>query len=83
MIKLKYFQLTEDLKGQILSGQILPGEKYLPRIPWQRSMASAGRPFGKPLRFYRARDMCMPSTAEALFVQNLRGTSTVPEILQW
>ena len=81
MIKLKYFQLTEDLKGQILSGQILPGEK----IPSENTLAkaSAGRPFGKPLRFYRARDMCMSSTAEALFVQNLRGTSTVPEILQW
>ncbi len=35
MIKLKYFQLTEDLKGQILSGQILPGEK----IPSENTLA--------------------------------------------
>ena len=75
--KLKYDQITDDLKEMILSGQIQAGEKL------QSNTGSADIPSERRLQFWKMRDMSMRNMEEALFVLNWQDIPKAQKILPW
>lgn len=57
--KLKYYDLMEDLRKQIVSGKIKPGEKLPSENELSGTYQVSDRLYGKLCRFFRTRDIFM------------------------
>jgi hypothetical protein len=69
--KLKYYDLMEDLRKQIVSGKIKPGEK-LPSENELSGTYQVSRLYGKLCRFFRTRDIFMRNMDVERFVRRWR-----------
>ena len=66
--KLKYYDLMEDLRKQIVSGKIKPGEK----LPSENELSGTYQVSRKLCRFFRTRDIFMRNMDVERFVRRWR-----------
>jgi len=80
--QMKCAKLVEDLKQQIMSGEIKPGDKYLPRMHLQGNTTLVDRPYVKRLISCVMKAFYMQSMGEVHFAAILLSRARVPAMLR-